>query len=159
MTLKDLLKIILPEVEAARTVENDPMQSFMFALSIPGIPDSVRFTSMSGLSKELAVVEYYEAGQDYAYKMAGRQSVGPITLVRGLKKEQDVENSYLRTLKDPAARVSMTLQILDRFKVVRRTYTLLEAWVSSYTLSDLDASSDDVITETLVIQYETYLTA
>ena len=42
---------------ASRTMEADPLQSFMFKVSIPGLPTGVGFQKIGGLSREVEVVE------------------------------------------------------------------------------------------------------
>ena len=44
----------------ARTIQQDPLQSFMFRVSIAGLPTGVGFQKVGGLSREVGVVEYLE---------------------------------------------------------------------------------------------------
>ena len=54
-------------------------------------------------------------------------------------------------------RTTVTISIVDRFGKVRRTFKCAECWFSKYELADLDATSDDVLIETLTMQFEYFL--
>lgn len=153
--VKEILKPV--ELNAARSVASDPLQKFMFRLTVPGLPSGIGFTKIGGLTRETAVIEYLEGMYQYAHKLAGREKVGEIVCERGMYKEADAENHYKRVLTDPARRETMTIEILDRFGESRRTFKLAEAWFSKWEGSDLDAASDDVAIEKLTIQFEYFL--
>ena len=125
--MKNLLKKLITEVRAARTIDQDPLQSFMFKVSISGLPSGVGFQKVGGLNREVAVVEYLENMYEHKHKLPGRESVGEI------------------------------IQVCDRFGNVRREFQLAECWFSKYELADLDATSDDVVIETLTMQFEYFL--
>ena len=46
----------------ARARANDPLLKHRFLVSIPGLPNGMGFTKVSGLKKEIGVVEYNEGG-------------------------------------------------------------------------------------------------
>ncbi len=154
--LKPETKLFAPRyvANAARSVESDPMQGFMFRLSIPELPTHIKFVTCSAINITVAPVEYYEGGQFYAYKLAGRASFSEITCTRGMYSDPSVEDLYKRILTNPAARTTITLEAMDRFGKVHRVWRLAEAWINAWQSADYDANSDDVAIESITIQYE-----
>lgn len=144
-------------VNAARTATEDPLQKFKFRVIIPGIPSSIGFQTVSGLSEETEVVEYDESGFPYTHKLPGKNSVGEVTMERGMFADASMQDVYKSTLQNPDFRNTFIVQLLDRFGEVQRTWKLAEAWVSSWEGSDLDASSSDVAIETITVQFEYFL--
>lgn len=156
--MKKIKDLMLPTAHAeARSVANDPLQKFMFEVDIPSV-GNFGFQSVSGLSSEIAVVEYFEGMSQYAYKLTGRESVEDITLERGVYGNnvtaQDFKKYYNKVKTDPACRDTVTIRIKDRFGNTRKKYTLEQAWCSKWEGTELDASSDDVAIETFTITFE-----
>lgn len=150
-------EVIATKAYGARTVSSDPLQSFMFRVSIPGIPSQVGFQKVSGLGREVAVIEYLENMYEHAHKLAGREKVSEVTFERGMYADKYMMDVYKKIFTNPSARNTITINICDRIGSVRRTFNCAEAWFSKYSVGDLDASSDDVIIETLTMQFEYFL--
>ena len=155
--VKVLKDVIATKTYAARTAEQDPLQSFMFRVSIPGLPTGMGFQKVAGLSREVAVVEYLENMYSHAHKLPGRESVGEITFERGMYADNNLQNVYESVINNKLTRKTVVIQICDRFGNIRREFQLAECWFSKYEIGDLDATSDDVIIETLTMQYEYFL--
>lgn len=141
----------------ARTMESDPLQSFMFKVQIAGLPTGVGFQKVGGISREVAVVEYLENMYDHAHKLPGRESVGEVTFERGMYADDYLQGLYEKVFNNKNARNTVVLQICDRFGKVRREFQMAECWFSKYECGDLDATSDDVLIETLTMQFEYFL--
>lgn len=141
----------------ARTMESDPLQSFMFKVQISGLPTGVGFQKVGGISREVAVVEYLENMYDHTHKLPGRESVGEITFERGMYADDYLQKLYEQVFNNKTKRSTVTLQICDRFGKKRREFQMAECWFSKYECGDLDATSDDVIIETLTMQFEYFL--
>ena len=141
----------------ARTIANDPLQKFMFRVTIPGLPTGLGFQKVGGLTREVGVVEYLEGLYQYTHKLPGREKVSEVTLERGSYATKELEAQYKKVLTDSNLRNTVIIEILDRFGNAKRTYKLAEAWVSKWEGSDLDASSDDVAIEKLTVQFEYFL--
>ena len=139
-----------------RTIDQDPLQKFMFRVIIPEFPE-IGFTKVAGLSREIGVTEYLEGMYQYAHKLAGREKINEITLERGAYYEQEPEKVLGFTLQNHLHRTTITIQILNRFKEVRRQYILAEAWCNKVEIGDLDATSDEVIVDKMTIQFEYFL--
>ena len=141
----------------ARTVANDPLQKFKYRVSLPGLPAGIGFNTVSGLSKEVGVVEYREGGYNNTHKLSGIEVVPEVVLERGMFANKEMENIYKKSLSNPDHRTVMTIELLDKFGNVSRNWTLAEAWVSKWEGSDLDASSEDVAVESITVQFEHYI--
>lgn len=141
----------------ARTMESDPLQSFMFRVQISGLPTGVGFQKVGGISREVAVVEYLENMYDHTHKLPGRESVGEITFERGMYADDYLQKLYEQVFNNKKGRSTVVLQVCDRFGKIRRQFQMAECWFSKYEVGDLDATSDDVIVETLTMQFEYFL--
>lgn len=141
----------------ARSIKEDPLQKFRFRVTVAGLPSSLGFQKVSGLTHEVDVAEYSEGGWDYAHKLPGKPKVGEITLERGSYVDLGMKELIQKTLVDPNVRSTIIIEHLDRYGDVRRTYKLAEAWASKWESSDLDASSGDVAIEKLTLQFEKFL--
>lgn len=140
-----------------RTVAQDPLQKCKFRVTIPGLPSGMGFQKMSNIKREIGVVEYAEGGYDHTHKLSGKEKVEPITLEKGMFVSADLEALYKKALSSPDYRVTATIDLLDKFGKVARTWTLAEAWCSSWESSDFDSSSEDVAIEKITIQFEQFL--
>lgn len=138
---------------AARTSSEDPLQKFKFRVTIPGIPSQIGFQKVSGLSKEVNVVEYDESAFEYTHKLPGKTKFGEVTMERGMFSDNSMLDQ-MKVIQNPDYRTTMIVQLMDRFGNVQRTWKLAEAWISKWEGSDFDATSDDVAIETITVQYE-----
>jgi phage tail-like protein len=141
----------------ARTYANDPLQMFRFRVSIPGLPAGMGFQKVSGLTREIGVVEYDEGGYSHTHKLTGKEQGGEVTLEKGMFANTDLEEIYKRSLNNPDYRTTVIIEQLNKFGKVARSWTLAEAWVSKWEGSELDATSEDVAIESITIQFEYYL--
>ena len=141
----------------ARTYANDPLQMFKFRVSMPGLPAGMGFQKVSGLTKEVGVVEYDEGGYSHTHKLPGKEQTPEVTLEKGMFANADLERVYKRTLQNPDFRTTVIIEHLDKFGKVSRSWTLAEAWVSKWEGSEYDATSEDVAIEKITIQFEHYL--
>lgn len=154
MKIKELFAI---KAHASRTIDADPLQGFNFRVSIAGLPSGVGFQKVGGLNREVGVVEYLESMYEHTHKLPGREKVGEVTFERGMYADDYLQTMYETVFNNNNARSTVTIDILDRFGNVRRTFQLAECWFSKYEVADLDASSDDVVIETLTMQFEQFL--
>lgn len=160
MKFSDVIKeVFTTKAYAARTIREDPLQAFMFKVQLSGEPGELGFTKVSGLSREVDVVEYFENMYDHAHKLPGREKVGEVTFEKGMTSDLKFVTEYekvLGTSKDEC-RHEVTITIQNRFGETKRKFTLYEAWFSKLEIGELDGSSNEVIIETLTVQFE-YMT-
>ena len=137
----------------ARTMEQDPLMGFMFKVKIDGIDCTIGFQKIGGLSKEIAVVDYFENMYQHAHKLPGRESIGEVTFEKGMFADKEFVN-YYENLFSTHNRYNISVIVCDRFKKPKKIYDFTDCWFSKYEISDLDSSSDDVLIETLTMQSE-----
>lgn len=116
---------------AARTSSEDPLQKFKFRVTIPGIPSQIGFQKVSGLSKEVNVVEYDESAFEYTHKLPGKTKFGEVTMERGMFSDSSMLDQ-MKVIQNPDYRTTMIVQLMDRFGNVQRTWKLAEAWISKW---------------------------
>lgn len=155
--LYSMFKGIALNAMASRTIEADPLQSFMFRVSIPGLPTGVGFQKVGGLSREVEVVEYLENMYDHTHKLPGRETVSDVTFERGMYADDYLQGIYEKVFNNNTVRNTVVIQVCDRFGKIRREFKCAEAWFSKYECADLDATSSDVIIETLTMTFEYFL--
>ncbi len=147
-------EVVATKAYAARTMEEDPLVSFMFEMSISGIDSSIGFQKVSGISKEIEVIDYFENMYQHAHKLPGRESIGEITLEKGMFKDKVFQTAFEEFFNSTHTRRDVTIVIKNRFGSEARRFSFSECWFSKYEVADLDSSSSDVIIETLTMQAE-----
>lgn len=160
MRFSDVIKdVFTTTAYAARTIREDPLQSFMFRVQLSGMSGEIGFTKVSGLTREVDVVEYFENMYEHAHKLPGREKVSDITFEKGMFSDITFVKEYEKVLgaDKNECRHEVVINIMNRFSEIKRTFTLYEAWFSKYETGDLDGSSNDVIIETLTVVFE-YMT-
>jgi phage tail-like protein len=123
------------------------------------------FQKVSGIQSSVEVVEYREGNMaDRMEKMAGMMSYDSVTLERGLS-DDDAFNTWMKTVcdvtngtpsskgGDKSYRCDVKIELLNKQGLPVKTYTLKDAWPSEYTVGDFDATSNDVVISTLVLQH------
>ena len=140
-----------------RTVNDDPLQKFMFRVRIPGYPASLGFTKVGSFVRETAVIEYLEGMFAHVHKLSGRQKVSDIDFERGAYRDRHAQNIYEATLTNPKHRTTITIEVMDRYQRVAREYVLANAWCPKLEVGDLDASSDEVLVDKMTIAFEFFL--
>ena len=118
------------------------------------------FTEASGFALETAVTEtksVREDGTERLQKLTGRQTIGELTLKRTFNGDKSMWE-WVKAVRDGRikdARTTGSLVIFDQNHVEQIRYNFTEAWPSKWSVSDLDAGSDDAVIETLVLAVET----
>lgn len=115
---------------------------------------------VSGLKMEQDVIELKQNTFDGKYmikKLPGRWKAGEITLTRGLTSDNSFEdwikNSQLGKMAD--ARKNGAVIVYDYEGAEIQRYTVTNAWAKSLELGTLKAGDTSVVTEKLVLTYET----
>lgn len=155
--IKILRDAVATKAYAVRTIAEDPLQSFTFRVTISGMSTGVGFQKVSGLSREVEVIEYFESMYDHAHKLPGRESVGEVTFERGMYADAELQKAYESVFNNNECRSTVTIEVCDRFGNKKREFQMAECWFSKYEVGDLDATSSDVIIETLTMQFEYFL--
>ena len=141
---------------------SDPLRNFKFQVIVAAFAARIGFSKVSGLSSEVEVIEYREGGDTITTrKFPGQVSYGNVTLERGLTTDSDIVG-WMNTIHDAAVgngstlatRQEVKIQALNKAGVVQREWVLLNAFPASRDISDFDASSNEVIIETLELAHE-----
>lgn len=136
----------------ARTLANDPLQRFRFTVEINGAEMGCQ--TVSGLGDEIEVTEYREGGYHRTRKLPGIPNTTEVTIEKGVFPDITAFELF-RSARDKADfRTTVVITENDRLGNPVRQWELTEAWVSSYTAPELDATSSEVSVESIVIQYE-----
>ena len=157
MKFKEMFNSPFLKVNALRTLEEDPLLAFCFNVQIEGLDDGIGFQKVGGISREIEVIEYFESMYEHAHKLPGRESFSEVTFERGMFKNAAMYKKYEQVFKRTNMRSTVTVLINDRLGKPRRKFVFNEAWFSKYELADLDATSSDVLIETLTLVYEEML--
>lgn len=126
------------------------------------------FQKVSGLKTTVEVVEYREGNNpDRAEKLIGMMSYDAITLERGLSTD-DAFNQWIQAVSkntlldnsdvpsaslDKEVRRDLVINLHDKAGNPVKTYKVLGAWPSEYSIGDFDATSNDVVISSLVLQH------
>jgi phage tail-like protein len=114
---------------------------------------------VSGLKMEQDVIELKQNTSDGKYvikKLPGRRKAGEVTLTRGLTGDQSFEkwikDSHFGKMTD--ARKGGAIIVYDFEGSAIKRYKLTNAWPKSLEINTLKAGDTSVLTEKLVVTYE-----
>ncbi len=150
----------------------DVYRGYKFSVQVAGF-ERVAFQKVTGLKSSVEVVEYREGNMpDRMEKLAGMMSYDAVTLERGISYDEDF-NKWMKQVCDvvsgaaesPTAtannsdfgtnsyRKDVTITLHDKTGAAVKEYVLLKAFPSEYTVGDFDATSNDVVISSLVLQH------
>jgi phage tail-like protein len=147
----------------------DPYAGFKFRVKWPSEPggpfEVVAGVSKVGMLKRTTEVISHREGGDISTPRhsPGRSSFGPISLERGITFDPEFEkwaNLVYSTEGDGAVslanfRKDIIIELLNLQGTVVRRYYVFRCWVSEYTaLPDLDANTNAIAFETIMLQNE-----
>jgi phage tail-like protein len=138
--------------------ELDSSVGHSFGLEFDGVVIK-EITEVSGLRIEQDVIELKQNTSDGKYmikKLPGRPKAGEVTLTRGLTGDNSfqewVKNS--RFGKMPDARKGGAIIVFDFESQPIKRYNLTNAWPKSLEVGTLKAGDTSVLTEKLVLTFE-----
>ena len=141
----------------------DPYRNFKFELEIDGFTRA-GFSKVSGMGHTVEEVTYREGGENETpHKLPGQSTFEDVTLERGYSNDSDFQSWIERVYNvdqadgvqgDDEFRRTVVLFLKNKAgeRVVK--WTISRAWPKSRATSDLDASANDVLMETLVLANE-----
>ncbi len=127
-----------------------------FALELENV-EMARFTGVSGLGYETAVVEYQDSlmdGKLITRKRPGRTTFNDIVLKRGLSPNADLIEWHQKVVEGSVERTNGSIVIYDTAGTEVGRWNFERGWPSAWSASDLDAGADDVMIEELTICHE-----
>jgi phage tail-like protein len=132
----------------------DPYKNFRFRVEIAGIQQAA-FAECSGLGSQIEVVEYREGTDPNAVrKLPGRVIYPDIVLRWGVTDSRELYNWHLDVINGNLDRRSGSVVLLDDQGKERVRWNFFEAWPSKWQGPTLNARTDEVAIETLVLTCE-----
>jgi phage tail-like protein len=138
--------------------DSDSSVGHSFGLELDGI-DVKQIGEVSGLTIEQDVIELKENTPDgdvVVRRLPGRAKAGAVTLTRGLTADQGFAKwiKEFRSDQTRASRKSGSIVIYDFEGAPITSYSIVNAWPRKLTIGTLKAGDTSVLTETLVVEYE-----
>ncbi|NJP46558.1 phage tail protein [Actinacidiphila epipremni] len=129
-----------------------------FGLEFDGVVIK-QITEVTGLKMEQDVIELKQNTNDGKYvvkKLPGRPKAGEVTLTRGLTADQSFEKwiKDSRFGKMADSRKGGAIIVYDYEGNAIKRYTLVNAWPKSLEIGSLKAGDTSVLTEKVVLTYE-----
>jgi phage tail-like protein len=138
--------------------ELDTSVGHSFGIEIDGVVIK-QIQEVSGLKMEQDVIELKQNTSDGKYmikKLPGRFKAGEVTLTRGLTDDQSfekwVKDSRFGKMSD--ARKGGAIIVYDFEGSALKRYKLTNAWPKSLEITTLKAGDTSVLSEKLVVTYE-----
>jgi phage tail-like protein len=126
-----------------------------FEVTVPALNVHVGFfTQATGLSSQIDVLEYLEGGRnDMVHKLPSRIKQANITLKRGVTTEGALLAWYKATVVKVQP-TDLTIKLFDSESTTQRTWSFAQAYPVKWTVSDLNAGGNEIMTETLEIAHQ-----
>jgi len=160
------------------SLTKDVYRGFKFSVEIVGgggenyFAARASFQKVTGMQSSVEVVEYREGNMaDRMEKLAGMMSYDSVTLERGISSD-DAFNTWMKDVCDVVSgggdgvtssgladigaqsyRRDIKITLFNKQAQQVKSYILKDAWPSEYTIGDFDATSNDVVISTLVLQH------
>jgi phage tail-like protein len=128
--------------------------------SISQNKNDVRFQTVSGLSVESDMEEYKEGGENrFTHKLPVRTKYADMVLKRGMLTDSEVIKWFLKAFRDreyePA---DINIILMNEKSEPLRTWKVAHAIPKKWLVSDLNASENSVVIETLELSYRYFTT-
>lgn len=136
-----------------------PPPGFHFKVEVLGLTpndNDVRFTEVSGLSREIGTEEVAEGGENrFIQKYPGRAKYPELVLKRGLLVNSEVVKWIRQCIEDldiEPKGIDVTLLNEEHQPLV--TWHVVNAYPTKWAVSDLSATNNAVVIETLQFFYQ-----
>jgi phage tail-like protein len=133
-----------------------PMPKFYFEVKWAGGMVSL-FQEVSGLDIEAKVIEY-RSGDDKVFstvKMPGIMKYRKVTLKKGVfVNDNNFYDWYAKINMNTIGRTSVTISLLDESGAPTMVWTLINAWPTKLTGTDLKSDGNEVAIETIELAHE-----
>ncbi len=138
---------------------DETQQAFIssaFAVEFPGLASGF-FTEASGLSMDIEEVEstrINEQGKTVTRWSPGTVKYGTVTLKREFNGDREFYAWHQEMCEGKRAFADGSIVLYDLAGAEVDRWNISKAWPSKWSVSDLDASGDDPITEDIELQIE-----
>ena len=125
-----------------------------------GNDNDVRFQSVGGLSMELEVENIKEGGQNlFEHKIPGKSKFSDLTLKRGLLLDSELIKWIKKALYDREFKpANLNISLLNSSHEPILVWQVFNAWPRKWSVSDLNASENSIMVETIEIAYNYFNT-
>ena len=136
-----------------------PPAGFHFKVEVLGLSPSdndVRFTEVSGLSVEMATEEVAEGGENrFLQKYPTRAKYPDLVLKRGLLVRSEVLSWIEQCIQDYEIEPkNIDVKLLNEEHQPLMTWHVVNAYPTKWSVSDLNATNNAVVIETLQLTYQ-----
>lgn len=131
---------------------SNPLPVFQFSVDWGGT--RIGFTEVSGLTDEVAVIEYREgsSSQDSPVLIPGLKSPPVVTLKRGIMAGDNELADWFRTVRNGTVeRRDLTISLLNAEFEPTVTWRLANAWPRRISTTDLNSRANEIAIESLEI--------
>jgi len=134
----------------AGSARPDPVAELRFKVELPGLSIG-RFRECTGIAVEIETKDYMEGGSnDFVHKLPTRVKYPNVVLKRGVTHE-DALLKWFWDSRNLVQRRDMTITLLGPGAKTVRTWSFSNAYPVKWTGPNLNASSNQIATETLEI--------
>lgn len=137
---------------------NYPLSKYHFRVDWGG--SQVAFTEVSGLTMEVAVIEYREGSspEQSVRKLPGLRKFSNIILKRGIQKADNDFFNWINTVQSNAVqRRDMVIELLNEAHEPVAAWKVRNAWPCKYEVGALNACANEVLIETLELAHEGFV--
>jgi phage tail-like protein len=122
--------------------------------------NDIRFTEVGGLSVEVATEELAEGGENrFIQRYPTRSKYPDLVLKRGLFVDSGVIDWIRRCIEDQNIELkNIDVKLLNENHEPLTTWHVVKAYPTKWMVSDLNASTNGVVVETLQLAYQTFST-
>ena len=117
--------------------------------------NDARFQTVSGLSVEYDTEEYKEGGENrFTHKLPVRTKYSDLVLKRGMLTDSEVINWFFRAFRDRDFQpTDLNVILMNEKSEPLRSWKVAHAIPRKWLVSDLNASENSVVIETLELTY------
>lgn len=138
-----------------------PPVGFHFKVEVLGLTpndNDVRFTEVSGLSRELATEEMGEGGENrFMQKYPTRVKYPELVLKRGLFPGSEILRWIRECIEDLVIEPkNVDVKLLNEEHDPLLTWHLVNAYPTKWAVSDLNSTNNAVVIETLQLYYQRF---
>lgn len=136
-----------------------PPVGFHFRVEVLGLPpneNDARFTEVGGLSMEMGTEEVAEGGQNrFVQKYPTRAKYPELVLKRGLLVSSEIVGWVRGCIEEfDIQPKNLDVMLLDEEHQPLLTWHVVNAYPTKWAASDLNASSNAVVVETMQLYYQ-----
>lgn len=134
-----------------------PMPKFRFEVDLGTELKGVAFQEVSGMDAETQIIEYRKSNSPLfsTEKMPGLAKYGNVTMKRGVFVNDNTFWSWYQEIKlNNIKRRTVIIRLLDEAGKVTMQWTLMNAWPTKITSTDLKSDGNEVAVDTIEIAHE-----